>query len=43
MKEGEGWGGSRTGQQPLGAEHHGRRASLEEKDKGRERERHGER
>lgn len=33
---GRGWG--RSGQQPLGARHHGTSASLEEKDKGKERE-----
>lgn len=36
--EGEGWRWRRAGQQPLGAQHHRRRTSLEEKDKGKERD-----
>lgn len=38
MKEGEGRGWRRAGQQPLGAQQHSRSASLEKKDKGEERE-----
>lgn len=38
MKEGEGQGWRRARQQPLGAQQHSRSASLEEKDKGEERE-----
>lgn len=34
MQKGEGWEWSRAGQQPLRAQYHSRRASLEEKDKG---------
>lgn len=36
--EGEGWRWRRAGQQPLGAQHHSRRTSLEEKDKGKEKD-----
>lgn len=36
--EGEGWRWRRARQQPLGAQHHSRRTSLEEKDKGKEKD-----